>query len=88
MAIEEAIAMVNETGDLPVPLHLRNAPTQLMKELGYSKGYKYAHSYEGNYVKQDYLPKELLNHSFWQSQPNPAENKMAEHLRKLRDRKE
>jgi putative ATPase len=87
MAIEEAIAKVNETGDLPVPLHLRNAPTQLMKELGYSKGYKYAHSYEGNFVKQDHLPKELLNHSFWKSQPNPAENKMAEHLRQLREKK-
>jgi len=85
MAIEEAIAKVNETGDLPVPLHLRNAPTKLMKELGYSKGYKYAHSYEGNYVKQDHLPKELLNHTFWHSQPNPAENKMAEHLRQLKD---
>jgi len=83
MAIEEAIAKVNETGDLPVPLHLRNAPTQLMKELGYSKGYKYAHSYEGNFVKQEFMPKELLNHSFWKSQPNPAETKMAEHLSRL-----
>ena len=83
MAIEEAIAKVNETGDLPVPLHLRNAPTQLMKELGYSKGYKYAHSYEGNFVKQEFMPKELLNHSFWKSQPNPAETKMAELLSRL-----
>ncbi|MDR0794481.1 MAG: replication-associated recombination protein A [Tannerella sp.] len=83
MAIEEAIAIAGETGDLPVPLHLRNAPTQLMKELGYHKGYKYAHSYEGNFVKQDFLPKELLKHSFWKGQPNPAENKMTEHLRQL-----
>ena len=86
MAIEEAIAKVNETGDLPVPLHLRNAPTQLMKDLGYHKGYKYAHSYEGNYVKQEHLPKELLDHTFWKSQPNPAENKMAEHLRQLKEK--
>jgi putative ATPase len=83
MSIEAAAAIVNETGDLPVPLHLRNAPTKLMKELGYSKGYKYAHSYEGNFVKQDFLPKELLNHSFWKSQPNPAESKMVEHVRQL-----
>ena len=83
MAIEEAIATVNETGDLPVPLHLRNAPTQLMKDLGYHKGYKYAHSYEGNFVKMDYLPKELLNYSFWKSQPNPAEKKMIEHMSRL-----
>ena len=83
MAIEEAIAMVKETGDLPVPLHLRNAPTQLMKDLGYHKGYKYAHSYEGNFVKMDYLPKELLNCSFWKSQPNPTENKMIERMQQL-----
>jgi len=83
MAIEEAIAMVGKTGDLPVPLHLRNAPTQLMKDLGYHKGYKYAHSYEGNFVKMDYLPKELLNHHFWQPQSNPTENKMTERMQQL-----
>ncbi|MDR2234252.1 MAG: replication-associated recombination protein A [Tannerella sp.] len=83
MAIEEAIASVNEMGDLPVPLHLRNAPTKLMKELGYHKDYKYAHDYVGNFVKMDYLPKELLNRSFWKSQPNPAEKKMAEYMRQL-----
>jgi len=83
MAIEEAIAKVNETGDLSVPLHLRNAPTQLMKELGYHQGYKYAHDYAGNFVKMDYLPKELLNHSFWKGQPNPAEKKMIEYMRQL-----
>ena len=83
MAIDEAIAKVNETGDLPVPLHLRNAPTKLMKELDYGKDYKYAHSYEGNFVKQDFLPKELLNHSFWKGQSNPAENQLVERMRKL-----
>ena len=83
MAIEKAIATVGETGDLPVPLHLRNAPTQLMKDLGYHKNYKYAHSYEGNFVKQDFLPKELLDHSFWKGQPNPTENKMIERMQQL-----
>jgi len=83
MAIDEAVAKVNETGNLPVPLHLRNAPTQLMKELGYAKNYKYAHSYEGNFVKQDFLPQELLNHSFWKGQPNPVESKMVERMRQL-----
>ena len=83
MAIEEAIAMVGKTGDLPVPLHLRNAPTQLMKDLGYHKGYKYAHSYEGNFVKMDYLPKELLHNHFWQPQSNPTENKMTERMQQL-----
>ena len=83
LAIDEAIAKVNETGDLPVPLHLRNAPTKLMKELDYGKNYKYAHSYEGNFVKQDFLPKELLNHSFWKGQPNPAESKLIERMQQL-----
>jgi putative ATPase len=83
LAVEKAIALVGETGNLPVPLHLRNAPTQLMKELNYGKNYKYAHDYEGNFVKQDFLPKELLNQRLWQRQPNPAENKMSEHLHHL-----
>jgi len=83
LAIDEAIAKVNETGDLPVPLHLRNAPTKLMKELDYGKNYKYAHSYEGNFVKQDFLPKELLNHSFWKGQSNPTESKMTERMQQL-----
>jgi putative ATPase len=83
LAIDDAIATVNETGDLPVPLHLRNAPTKLMKELDYGKNYKYAHSYEGNFVKQDFLPKELLNRSFWKGQPNPTESKFTERMQQL-----
>jgi putative ATPase len=80
MALESAAALVRETGNLPVPLHLRNAPTQLMKDLDYHKGYKYAHDYEGNFVKQDFLPKELLNQRFWIGQHNPAEDKLIERM--------
>jgi len=83
MAIDDAIALVKETGNLPVPLHLRNAPTQLMKELNYGKNYKYAHSYENNFVEQEFLPKEILNKRFWKPQNNPAEAKTAEFMRKL-----
>jgi putative ATPase len=85
LAIESALGEVGQTGNLPVPLHLRNAPTQLMKELNYSKGYKYAHDYEGNYVVQDYLPEEINNKKFWTSQDNAQELKIQEYLRKLRD---
>jgi putative ATPase len=82
-AVEGAIALVNETGNLPVPLHLRNAPTQLMKELDYGKDYKYAHNFEGNFVKQEFLPKELLNHRLWKGQPNSAESKLIERMQQL-----
>ncbi|MDR1780002.1 MAG: replication-associated recombination protein A [Tannerella sp.] len=83
LAVEQAIALARETGNLPVPLHLRNAPTQLMKDLDYHKGYKYAHDYENNFVKMDYLPKELLKTRFWHPQPNPAEDKLAERMNTL-----
>ncbi|MCD7976313.1 MAG: replication-associated recombination protein A [Tannerellaceae bacterium] len=83
MAIDEAIQLVNRTGNLPVPLHLRNTPTKLMAELDYGKEYKYAHSFENNFVKQEYMPKEILKERFWKSQSNPAEQKMAEHLKRL-----
>jgi len=82
-AIDEAIRLVNRTGNLPVPLHLRNAPTKLMAELDYGKEYKYAHNFENNFVKQEYMPKEIQKERFWKSQPNPAEQKMAEHLKRL-----
>jgi putative ATPase len=65
LAIDKAIAKVEQTGNLPVPLHLRNAPTALMKELDYGKEYKYSHDYENNFVKQDFLPKEIKNSRFW-----------------------
>ncbi len=65
MAIENAAAQVAKTGDLPVPLHLRNAPTKLMKELGYHQGYKYAHDYEGSFVEQDFLPDAIKGTTFY-----------------------
>ncbi|MDR1632501.1 MAG: replication-associated recombination protein A [Dysgonamonadaceae bacterium] len=84
MAIENATAEVNRSGNLPVPLHLRNAPTQLMKSLNYHKGYKYAHDYEGNYVEQDYLPEEIKDKKFWLSQNNVQERKIQEYLNSIR----
>lgn len=86
LAIDSAISKVEQTGNLPVPLHLRNAPTSLMKELDYGKEYKYSHDYENNFVKQDYLPKELKNIRFWDAQNNPSEAKMRELMKKLWDR--
>lgn len=83
LSIDKALALVGETGNLPVPLHLRNAPTKLMKELDYGKEYKYAHDYENNFVQQDYLPKEIKNSRFWEALDNPAEVRTLEHLRKL-----
>ncbi len=83
LSIDKAIDNVGRTGNLPVPLHLRNAPTSLMKELDYGKEYKYAHDYDNNFVKQEYLPKELKETRFWEAQPNPAELKMAERMKKL-----
>ncbi len=82
-AIGDALALVEETGNLPVPLHLRNAPTALMKELGYGKEYKYAHDYENNFVRQDYLPKEIADRRFWHVQRNAAEEKLLERLKAL-----
>ena len=85
MAIESALAEVGQSGNLPVPLHLRNAPTKLMKDLNYHKGYKYAHNYEGNYVEQEYLPEKIKDKKFWFSQNNPQELKIQEFLRKLKE---
>ena len=83
MAINRALEVVRETGNLPVPLHLRNAPTKLMKQLGYGEDYKYAHDFPGHFVEQQYLPDELRELSLWKSQSNPQEDKMAERLKKL-----
>ncbi|MDR1720750.1 MAG: replication-associated recombination protein A [Dysgonamonadaceae bacterium] len=83
LAIEEALSVTEQTGNLPVPLHLRNAPTKLMKELNYSKGYKYAHDYDNNFVEQVYLPKEIITKQFWNPQENPAEIRIKDSLKKL-----
>ena len=82
-AIDEALALVKSTGDLPVPLHIRNAPTKLMKELGYGKDYKYAHSYEKNFAEQDFLPQKIKNKRFYTPQNNPLEIKILERLKSL-----
>lgn len=83
MAINEAQSLVKSTGDLAVPLHLRNAPTKLMKQIGYGKDYKYAHNYDQNFTDQNYLPDELEGNQIYKPQDNPHENKFMERLRKL-----
>ncbi|MDD4191452.1 MAG: replication-associated recombination protein A, partial [Mangrovibacterium sp.] len=80
-AIGSALKLVEETGDLPVPLHIRNAPTKLMKDLGYSKDYKYAHSYEGNFAEQDFLPAQIKNKRLYKPQNNASEIKILERLK-------
>lgn len=75
LAIDEALACVRKTGNHPVPLHLRNAPTQLMKSLGYHDGYKYAHDFPGHFVEQQYLPDQLKDTRFWHAQHSPSEEK-------------
>lgn len=76
LGINAAIARVRETGNLPVPLHIRNAPTQLMAELGYHDGYKYPHDYPGHFTTQQYLPNEIQNERFWHAQHSPNEEKL------------
>ena len=80
-AIDAAQALVRQTGDLSVPLHLRNAPTKLMKELGYHDGYKYAHAYEGNFVEQEFLPEAISGTRLYEPQDNPREREMRKSLR-------
>lgn len=75
LAVDEALACVRKTGNQPVPLHLRNAPTQLMKSLGYHDGYKYAHDFPGHFVEQQYLPDQLKDTRFWHAQHSPSEEK-------------
>ena len=82
LAINEAMALVKKTGNLPVPLHLRNAPTKLMKDLNYGKDYQYAHSHEGNFVDLEFLPEEISGTQFYEPGNNSTENKIAEQLRK------
>lgn len=83
LAIDAALQAVEKTGNQPVPLHLRNAPTKLMEELGYGEGYKYAHDYPNHFVKQQFLPDELKGTRFWQPQGSPQEQRIADWMRHL-----
>ena len=83
MAINNALQYVQQSGNLPVPLHLRNAPTKLMEQLGYGKDYKYAHDYKGNFVRQQFLPDDAQGQKFWIAQDNPQESKLKERMDRL-----
>lgn len=83
LAINQALELVEKTGNLPVPLHLRNAPTQLMDELGYGEGYKYAHDFPNHFVKQQFMPDGLQGTQLWYAQGSPQEQKMAEWMKYL-----
>lgn len=80
-AINEAMAFVRKTGDLPVPLHLRNAPTKLMKDLDYGKDYQYAHSYQGNFIDLEFLPDEIKGTAFYKPSNNSTEKKIHEQMK-------
>lgn len=80
LAIDYAIDTVKKTGNFPVPLHLRNAPTKLMQDLGYGKDYKYAHDYKNHFVKQNFLPEDLIDKTFWIPQGSPQEKKLSDWL--------
>ena len=84
LAIDAALQEVNQTGNLPVPLHLRNAPTKLMEDLGYHKNYKYSHDYPGHYVQQQYLPDGVSSTNFWKAAENPHEQKMNQFIQSLK----
>jgi putative ATPase len=79
MAIENALGTVRETGDLQVPMAIRNAPTKLMKEMGYNKGYLYAHDFENNFAAQEYLPENISGKKFY----DPGKNQREEELRRF-----
>ena len=81
MAINEAQALVQKTGNLSVPLHIRNAPTKLMKEVGYGKNYMYSHNYDGNFARQEYLPDEIKNTKFYEPSNNAKENSLRSFLK-------
>ena len=83
LAIDDALALVDQTGNAPVPLHLRNAPTKLMKELGYGNDYQYAHDFPGHFVRQEYMPEELHHPQIWHPQDSPAEAKLAARMQQL-----
>lgn len=82
LAINEALSFVKKTGNLPVPLHLRNAPTKLMKDMNYCKNYQYAHDYKEGFVKQEFLPEEISGTKFYQPKQNATEQKILEELKK------
>jgi putative ATPase len=88
LAIDEALRVVKQTGNLPVPLHLRNAPTQLMKELGYGEQYKYAHNFPNHFVKQQFMPNEIDGKVFWVAQGSPQEQKIDDWMKYLWRKKE
>jgi putative ATPase len=81
MAINDAQAIVKQTGDLPVPIHLRNAPTKLMKELGYGEEYQYSHNYANNFSEQEYLPDAITETKFYDPGTNSRENGTREFLK-------
>jgi putative ATPase len=83
MAIEKATHLVHQTGDLAVPLHIRNAPTSLMKEIGYGKNYKYAHDFSGNFIEQEFLPEKIKGTKIYDPQDNSRENELRKWLRAL-----
>lgn len=83
MAINSAMALVEQGDNSPVPLHLRNAPTKLMKELGYSRDYKYAHDYHGNFTDQEFLPESISGTVFYNPGNNPKENEIRTRMEKL-----
>ena len=86
LAIDKALDLVRRTGNQPVPLHLRNAPTKLMADLGYHDGYLYPHDYPGHYVAQQYMPDALKGHQIWQPQPHSAaEAKIFDRIKKLKN---
>ena len=82
-AINDALHLVRETGNLPVPLHLRNAPTKLMQQLGYGRDYKYAHAYSDHFVQQQFLPDDIQQTRLWHAQENPAESKLKDRMVQL-----
>ena len=83
LAIDDALALVERTGNLPVPLHLRNSPTKLMKDLNYGKNYKYSHDFPNHFVNQQFMPDDLVKERIWKVQDSPAESKLGEWLRAL-----
>ena len=83
LAINKAQKIVKETGDLSVPLHLRNAPTKLMKDLDYGKNYKYAHDYQGNFTSEEFLPDTIIKTKIYNPGNNARENKFREELKKM-----